>query len=158
VTEFVVREASTAEIRPLRLDVLRRGMENRTVDFDGDDEDGTVHLVVAHSDGRIVATSTWLRRDTPHAPGRAAVQLRGMATDRALQSTGLGGRLLRHGMATVRADGADVVWANARDAALDFYLRHGFRVVDDGFIESVTQLPHHVVIADLAEAVSTVHP
>jgi len=41
------------------------------------------------------------------------------------------------------------VWANARDAALDFYRAHGFTVVGDGFIETVTQLPHHVVEIDL---------
>jgi hypothetical protein len=38
------------------------------------------------------------------------------------------------------------VWANARDAALGFYLRHGFEIDSDGFIEAVTELPHHVIV------------
>ena len=46
-------------------------------------------------------------------------------------------------------EGFDLVWANARDAALDFYLRHGFVVEGDGFIEHHTQLPHHVVVREL---------
>ena len=143
------RRATTAEVRPLRLDVLRHGMTNRTVDFDGDDDPATVHLVAVDHRDRIVATSTWLRRDTNHAPRRAALQLRGMATERVLQGTGLGGRLLLRGLEHARAEGAEIAWANARDAALDFYLRHGFEVVGDGFIEPVTRLPHHVVIAEL---------
>jgi len=68
-----------------------------------------------------------------------------MATSRTLQGTGLGGRLLDSGVAEARRRGFDLVWANARDAALPFYTRHGFSVVGDGFIETVTELPHHVV-------------
>ncbi len=41
------------------------------------------------------------------------------------------------------ADGAETVWANARDTALGFYRRHGFEVVDDGFLDATTALPHH---------------
>lgn len=143
------RRATTDEVRPLRLDVLRHGMTNRSVEFDGDDDPDTTHLVAVDHRDRIVATSTWLRRDTPHAPRRTAMQLRGMATERTRQGTGLGGRLLHVGLAHARDEGSEIVWANARDAALDFYLRHGFEIVGDGFIEPVTQLPHHVVIAEL---------
>ena len=39
-----------------------------------------------------------------------------------------------------------IVWANARDAALRFYERHGFAVHGDGFVDATTQLPHHVVV------------
>jgi hypothetical protein len=39
-----------------------------------------------------------------------------------------------------------LIWANARDAALNFYNRHGYSTVGEGFIETVTQLPHHKVV------------
>ena len=45
--------------------------------------------------------------------------------------------------------GADVIWATARDAVLGFYERVGFEVVGDGFIDATTALPHHVVIRKL---------
>ena len=143
VASYRIRPATTDEIRPLRLDVLRRGMTNQTVTFDGDDDPTTIHLAAFDHDDRVMATSTWLERPTPS--GRRAVQLRGMATSRTLQGTGLGGRLLDSGVAEARRRGFDLVWANARDAALPFYTRHGFSVVGDGFIETVTELPHHVV-------------
>ena len=74
-----------------------------------------------------------------------AVILRGMATDRSLQSTVVGGLLLEDGCARMAAAGHHMVWARARDAALTFYVRHGFEVVGDGFVDPTTRLPHHTV-------------
>lgn len=145
-TPTSVREVSAEDVRPLRLAVLRRGMSNRTIDFDGDDEPTTVHLAAFDEVGGIVGVSTWMRRPSVDLPGMAAVQLRGMATARHLQGTGIGARLLDAGVARAKHEGARVVWANARDAALDFYRRNGFEVVGEGFTESVTNLPHHRVI------------
>ncbi len=149
-SEFDVRQVTSEDVRPLRLDVLRRGMTNRTIDFDGDDDPTTFHLAAFDATGGIVGVSTWMRRDSVDRPGRIAVQLRGMATARHLQGTGIGAALLAAGCARARAAGAEVVWANARDAALDFYRRHGFAVVGEGFVESVTGLPHHRVVVPLA--------
>jgi ribosomal protein S18 acetylase RimI-like enzyme len=75
-----------------------------------------------------------------------AVQLRGMATATHLQGHGIGGLLLDAGLKHAQANGFDVIWANARDAALNFYNRHGYITVGEGFIETVTQLPHHKVV------------
>jgi GNAT superfamily N-acetyltransferase len=71
-----------------------------------------------------------------------------MATRRQFQSQGIGSSLLNAGFDHWR-DLADIVWANARDAALPFYANHGFSVRGPGFIESVTELPHHVVVREL---------
>jgi predicted GNAT family N-acyltransferase len=43
------------------------------------------------------------------------------------------------------------VWAKARDSALDFYLRCGFRVVGEQFMEPASGMPHHLVVRELAE-------
>lgn len=144
--DISIRRVSAIDVRPLRLDVLRRGMVSRIVDFDGDDEPTTVHLAAITPTGEVVGVSTWLAREHVGDPGRAALQLRGMATARHLQGTGIGASLLRAGKELARERGAALVWANARDAALAFYNRHGFATVGDGFIESVTSLPHHRVI------------
>ena len=44
---------------------------------------------------------------------------------------------------------APLVWARARDTALPFYLRHGFSIEGDGFIDEPTAKPHHVIIRRL---------
>ena len=77
------------------------------------------------------------------------MQLRGMATLQSHQRRGVGAALISAGIERAMAIGAEVVWANARDAALAFYLREGFSVQGDGFIDATTQLPHHVVVRRL---------
>ena len=42
-----------------------------------------------------------------------------------------------------------LVWARARDTALEFYLRHGFVVDGEGFIDEQTLKPHHVIVRRL---------
>jgi ribosomal protein S18 acetylase RimI-like enzyme len=73
-----------------------------------------------------------------------------MATATDHQSRGLGARLIDEGLTRLETRQVDVVWANARDAALDFYRRMNFQVHGDGFVESVTGLPHHVVMRSMS--------
>jgi GNAT superfamily N-acetyltransferase len=132
-------------VLPVRLRVLREGTPSDDPTFDGDDDPETVHIA-ALVDGEVVAVSTWLRRPWPFAPERAAVQLRGMATDASVRGTGIGGLLLEAGVERAFSDGAELVWANARDSALRFYRAHGFHVEGEGFRTTDTQLPHHRII------------
>ena len=140
-----VVELSPEETHPLRLAVLRHDTPTKDVSFVEDADPGAIHLGLRIA-GELVAVSTWIPR--PHNE-RPAIQLRGMATARQLQGTGLGGQLLEAGCERAAATGVGLVWARARDAALDFYLRHGFEVEGEGFIDATTDLPHHLVVRRL---------
>ena len=140
-----VVELTAAQTHPVRLAVLRADTPTKEVSFAEDTLPGAVHLGIEDT-GTLVATSSWIPRPFAGAPDRAAVQLRGMATLHAWQGTGVGAALLQAGVDRARVAGAELVWANARDAALAFYLRHGFEVSGDGFVDATTQLPHHVVV------------
>ena len=85
----------------------------------------------------------------PERPQAKAFQLRGMAVDEGLQGTGVGRVLLTAAVDRLRAQGADVLWANARDTALGFYQRLGWRVEGDGFLYGYRDMPHHVAVLDL---------
>ncbi|MGB8862067.1 MAG: GNAT family N-acetyltransferase [Ilumatobacteraceae bacterium] len=146
MSDPIVVELTASETHPLRLAVLRFDTVSKQVVFPQDEWPGVVHLGL-RLDGELVGTSTWVPREHD---GEPAVQLRGMATARNLQGHGLGGILLEAGCARHAAAGTPVVWANARDAALAFYQRHGFVVVGDGWIDETTQLPHHLVLRRLA--------
>ena len=63
------------------------------------------------------------------AEASAPWQLRGMATDPAVRGTGAGRALVAEGLARVAARGGDLVWCDARLAAVGFYERMGFAVV-----------------------------
>lgn len=138
--------AETTEILPLRMSVLRDGTPSQDPRYPEDDLDITTHLVARDAAGRIVATSSWLTRPFPPEPDVAAVQLRGMAVDKTLQSNGVGAMLLAAGVEHARRGGASNVWARARDSALAFYERNGFAVVGDAFIDEATGMSHHLVV------------
>ena len=138
--EFTVVELTAEQTHPLRLVVLRSDTPSTMVTFAEDDLPGTVHLGVV--DGTdIVAISTWVPRTYE---GEPAVQLRGMATAPDLQGQGVGALLLEAGCLRA-ASGASLVWARARDTALDFYVRHRFVVDGEGFIDEHTSKPHHLI-------------
>ncbi len=147
----VVVELSADETHPLRLAVLRHDTPTKDVSFAEDHDPGALHLGLRVA-GELVATSTWIPRPYNDQP---AMQLRGMATAHHLQGTGLGGQLLNAGCERAAAAGARLVWARARDAALDFYLRHGFVVEGEGFVDATTKLPHHLVVRHLRVGPST---
>jgi thiamine transport system ATP-binding protein len=142
-----VVELRADETHPLRAAVLRNDTPSRDLVLDGDDEPSTVHLGVRDSDGRLVAISTWLRRPPPGDATSDGVQLRAMATAPAVRGRGAGDALLDAGITRARQTVPHaVVWARARDSALGFYLRHGFEVVEPGFVDETTALPHHVIL------------
>ena len=96
-------------------------------------------------DGDVVATSTWQPEAWRGQPAAVALRLRGMAVEPGLQSKGIGSLLVRAGLDRAWASGAQIVWASARDRALEFYERLGFRVDGDRFIDDTTGLPHHYI-------------
>ncbi len=146
---YRVVELTAADTHPVRLAVLRADTVTKVVDFAEDHWPGAVHLGVRDASGELVAVSSWIPREDTAYPGVPAVQLRGMATLQRLQGQGVGALLIEAGCARAAAGGAHLVWANARDAALTFYLRNGFTVDSDGFVDPVTELPHHVIVRRL---------
>ena len=137
------------EIYDLRMDVLRRGTPSDDVDFPYDRDPETRHLAIRDESGAVIAASTWTPRPFPDHPDEPAVQLRGMAVSAEHRGQGLGAAMIEAGVADARARGAALVWANARDSALDFYIASGFVVVGDGFRTTDTDLPHHRIIRQL---------
>jgi len=146
--EREVVAVDVTEVHGLRRDVLRRGTPTDNVHLDADEDVRTRHLAI-RDDGDVVAASTWLERECPHHPGVPALQLRGMAVRDDHQRRGLGATLIDAGVAVGRSLGVELIWANGRDSALDFYAANGFHVVGDGFVTNDTKIPHHVIIRRL---------
>jgi predicted GNAT family N-acyltransferase len=145
MSELTVVEITAADTHELRLQVLRNDTPTAIVAFPEDDLPGTFHLGVRNADDHIVAISTWIPRPFHEEP---AVQLRGMATAQQVQGQGAGAMLLEAGCRRA-AEISPVVWARARDSALSFYLRHGFVVDGDGFVDDQTLKPHHFILRRL---------
>lgn len=145
MADFTVVEIAADDTYELRLQVLRNDTPSAIVTFAEDDLPGTFHLGVRDADNHLVAVSTWILRPFREEP---AVQLRGMATAARVRGQGAGVILLEAGCRRAAAT-APLVWARARDTALGFYLRHGFVVDGEGFIDEQTMKPHHVIVRRL---------
>ena len=144
---FRIAIASTQDILPIRMKVLRDGTPSQDPRYAEDDWDVTTHLAL-YKHEEIVGTSSWLRKTfpLPHAhSNNFDTQLRGMAVDQSLQSTGLGAELLLYGIQLAQRNGAGIVWARARDSALKFYEKNGFTTVGDAFLDEATGMSHHLV-------------
>jgi thiamine transport system ATP-binding protein len=144
-----VVEIGASETHELRRRVLREGTPSDSVQLPGDEDPVTAHLAAVDAAGRVVGVATLVDVPCEQRPGVPARQLRGMAVDPAWQGHGVGRDLLTRLAERARAEGAGVLWANARDSALAFYRRNGFTVTGEGFVTEDTALPHHRVVRDL---------
>ena len=131
----VVEEVAAGVTYPLRGAVLRPG---RPVEMPGDDDPATCHLAARTATGPGVGTVVGVVRFHPNpCPWRpeatSAWQVRGMATDPAVRGTGAGRALVAEVLARVARLGGDLVWCDARAAAVGFYERMGFRVITEPY-------------------------
>ncbi len=143
----IVVEAVPAGVTyPLRGTVLRPG---RPVEIPGDDDPDTLHLAARTSTGQVIGVVRFHPNPCPWRPeARAAWQLRGMATDPAVRSTGAGRALVTEGITRITALGGDLVWCDARVAASGFYARMGFSVVTEEY-EVPPVGPHLGMVVEL---------
>jgi GNAT superfamily N-acetyltransferase len=145
--DSLVEEVPTTEVLVLRMSVLRDGTPSQDPRYADDDAEGSVNLGIRES-GILVACSTWLPRPWPLDQSAPATQLRGMAVAKHLQSKGLGRILLDAGISRAKSLDSTYVWARARDNALYFYERNGFKTIGEQFIDDASGLGHHLVMLE----------
>lgn len=124
------RAARSMEILSLRAAVLIRGTDRSDPTFAGDDAETTRHYGVFDEAGRCLACLTLMREDLDGRPG---IQLRGMAVDPTHHGRGLGRRLLDFALADADPEQRFVIWCNARQTAVGFYEKTGWRAVGERF-------------------------
>lgn len=142
---IVARRATLDEIFQVRWEVLRPGRPIETARFPGDDASETIHFG-AFVDGRNICCATATRAIWQNNP---AWQLRGMGVVSDWQNKGVGQRVLAELEVQVRqAAELRLIWCNAREEAVKFYEKQGWRVASESFhIEDVG--PHFKMMKDL---------
>ena len=129
LTPLTVEDSDADTTYPLWRDVLREGRPVPRLE----DPTGTFHLAARTGDGRLVGVVRFSPAPCPWREATAPWQLRGMATDPTVRGTGAGRALVAEGLVRVAALGGDLVWCDARVAAVGFYERMGFGVVTELF-------------------------
>jgi GNAT superfamily N-acetyltransferase len=124
--QYTFRRADVTELIDLRHCVLRAGLPREMASFGGDDLETTLHFGVFDEHNSLLCCVTMLRSEYDGAP---AWQLRGMATADQARSTGIGSKLVPFAEAAAfAATGVVPVWCNARQRAVPFYERLGYRL------------------------------
>jgi len=127
---ITIEQVEATATHALRAQELRQG---RPLEMDGDDAPYALHLAARLDGDEIVGVVRFHPRDCPWRPGEGSWQLRGMATDPRVRGLGVGRALVAAGLSRVVAGGGDLVWCDARQAAVGFYARIGFTAVTDPY-------------------------
>ena len=130
-----VRLITAAQTLPLRQVILRPGRPAIESVFEGDDVEGNFHVGAFSdtSEDLVVGIATMLKVDDPRCEASPAYRLRGMAVATDQQRTGIGSATLQFAEEEAARRDANVIWCNAREEAVPFYLRHGYETVGDIF-------------------------
>ena len=146
---FEVRRVRAEELFDLRRRVLRADHPDRSVQDSRDDEATSLHFA-GFLNGRVIASASWFPSIAPINPDLVSFQLRYMAIDYDVQGLGYGTVVVDTALTQLRSQGAEQVWANARDIALGFYLATGWlAIAGSEHMSPETQLPHTVIYRQL---------
>jgi len=127
-----IRFIKAFDTYPLRLQVLRPGGVEEDVHFANDRLAGAFHLGIQIGEHRISVASFYPEAH-PELMGWKQYRLRGMATHPDFEGQGAGTKLLKFAIEHLQAQHADLLWCNAREKAVSFYERLGFKVHGERF-------------------------
>jgi len=111
--------------KPLGLSFNAHELENEVRDI----------LIGAFDDGRIIGCCVLTEES------KDRVRLRQMAVKNNLQGKGVGQQIMRFAEILARDKGYRWLSMHARDSAIGFYEKQGYKVVGEGFWE--VTIPHH---------------
>lgn len=155
-----VERVAPVETFPLRQKVLRPGRSLENILLPGEDSEVAGSFVARDIEtGEVVSTGSVWPEPPPWLPvspfygehalgevpeiaialsgadGEDCWRIRGMATAEGRRGEGLGGAVLEAVVRHAAANGATLVWCNARERAIPFYERGGFSGLGERFEE-----------------------
>ena len=131
-TELTIKEISSTETYAVRHPILREGRPIEDCKFSHDDDDSTFHLGV-FMNNELIGVTTYLKHEIKELTGNQ-YQLRGMAVLKEYQNRGIGKLMIEKGEKIIKERKGNVIWCNAREVALNFYKRHGFKKIGNPFV------------------------
>ncbi|MFL5784907.1 MAG: GNAT family N-acetyltransferase [Bacteriovoracaceae bacterium] len=138
-----VLRIKAVDTHPLRHKMLR---PNGTLDdcvFQGDNDELTFHLG-AFVDKKLVSVASFYFERNEKFPDANQFRLRGMATSPEYQGRGLSSALLRTAFPVIKQNQCTLLWCNAREKAMGFYTKVGFKPVGEHF--SIPNIGKHILM------------
>ncbi|MGV3460031.1 MAG: GNAT family N-acetyltransferase [Flavobacterium sp.] len=145
---ITIKQIRSRDTFPVRHPVLRPGKPIEACVFDGDDDKTTVHFGLYEDDVLAGVTSVFKAYHPDIKDAGSQLQLRGMAVQENHQKKGFGEQLILAAEDYARRCGAEILWFNAREVAVKFYERNGYKIENGPFtIGSIG--PHYLMYKHL---------
>jgi GNAT superfamily N-acetyltransferase len=112
--------------------------------FRGDQDELTFHLG-AFVDKKLVSVASFYFERNDQFPDLYQYRLRGMATLPEYQGRGLSSALLRTAFPVIKQNQCSLLWCNAREQAIGYYLKVGFKPTGEVF--SVPNIGNHILMS-----------
>ncbi len=142
--EYKIEMIAAEKTIDLRMRVLRPFHPREACEYAEDSLPTTFHVGVLQ-DNKVIGNGTFMQQAQPQLPGsKLAYRLRGMATEPALQSKGLGRKIIETAEIELAKRGCDLLWFNARVSAEGFYKKLGYVAIEEVF-EIDTVGPHKIM-------------
>lgn len=123
---LVIQKITAVETHALRLEILRVDIP-LPFTFESDEDSSTFHLGT-YSGVELVGVSSFMKSDA-NLFKEPQYQLRGMATKTSHQGRGVGKKMLQEAEEKILKLGVSILWCNAREEAVLFYKKQGFKII-----------------------------
>jgi GNAT superfamily N-acetyltransferase len=139
-----IKEISTTETYLVRHPVLRKGKNLETCAFDGDTSEDTIHFGYFENES-LVGVISIFKQNNPEFTEKKQLQIRGMAVLEDFQKKGIGNKLVEKAVNYCKEKNATLIWFNAREIAVPFYEKIGFKINGTGFV--IEEIGIHYVMS-----------
>ena len=128
-----IKEITALETFSVRQPVLRPGKSIETCHFEGDNLESTRHFGLFIGEN-LAGIASLFQEKTDLLTENNQFQLRGMAVLKEFQKRGTGESLVKYAEANAKCRGGEVIWFNAREIAVGFYEKLGYKIIGAPFI------------------------
>ncbi|MEZ0182714.1 GNAT family N-acetyltransferase [Flavobacterium oncorhynchi] len=128
----IIKEIPSKETYIVRQPVLRNGKPIESCIFEGDDLETTHHFGLFQNEN-LTGIISLFTKSNPIFAENLQGQIRGMAILENHQKKGFGEALVKHCEDYCKQNKVDLIWFNARTAAVGFYKRMNYEVLGEPF-------------------------
>ncbi|CDF80511.1 acetyltransferase, GNAT family protein [Formosa agariphila KMM 3901] len=130
--DITVKTITTLDTYTVRQPILRPGRPLKDCEFINDNHADTFHLGL-YKKSNLIGVVTFMKTNSDLFLEVNQYQLRGMAILEEFQGLQYGNLLIKNGETKIQSIQADLIWLNARETALKFYQRNGYKIIGEPF-------------------------
>lgn len=129
---IVIKKIKTSDTYLIRNAILRKGKSIESCKFIGDDDENSFHLGY-FSDEKLIGIVSLFLISNENFKEKRQYQLRGMAVLDEFQKYGIGTKLIQAAEKEITKLNASLLWFNAREVAVPFYLKLNYKTFGTKF-------------------------